>query len=312
MSSRLVLIEDVRNVLIRSGFATSDPKDLLHAGFDIVARKGPIILVIKAVFNADSVNERAVGGMITLTRVIDGSPLIIALKAGSSAVEDGVVYTRTGIPVLSPITFSDMLIEGVPPMVYAASGGFYTRIDSDLLKKVREGGVSLGDLADMGGISRRTVKMYEDGMNAKLDIALRLEERLGMELILPVNPLLWKVERVISQTSEEITNELTRVVFEKLHMIGYAVDQTDRCPFDAITHDEKVMLFTGVDVKRSDISRRAKAICNLSRILKKHAVIFVDRLGMKVNLEGAPLIANDELRKIEDKKRVLELVEERG
>jgi putative transcriptional regulator len=312
VTSRLELIRDVRDVLQRSGFATSDPKDLLHAGFDLVARNGQVILIIKVVLNADSINERGVMGMMTLARVLDGSPIIVALKAGGSVVEDGVVYTRASIPLLSPGTFSDLFLEGVPPMVYAAGGGYFTLVDSELLKQVRRGGVSLGELAELGGVSRRAIRMYEDGKSAKLDVAMRLEERLGVELILPVNPLSWNLEREVPDAGDIHSGKLAKEVFDKLHRIGYEVNQTARCPFDAVTHDERVILFTGVDMKKPDLHRRAKAICNLSRILEKHSVIFVDRLGMRVNLEGAPLIANDELSKINDKKRMLELVEERG
>ena len=312
MASRHELIYFIKDVLDGAGFATSDPKDLLHAGFDIVARRDSLILIIKVSMNADSINERAVASMSTLSHLVDGSPIIVSVKTGKSRVEDGVVYTRAHIPLLSPQTLVDLVVEGVPPLVYAASGGFYTRVDADVLKRVREGGMSLGDLAEYGGVSRRSIKMYEDGMSAKLDIALRLEERLGVELILPVNPLSLDREEGLQKVVQGSAEGLAREVFDKLHSIGYLVDQTRRCPFDAVAHDKKVVLFTGIDMRKQDLHRRAKAICNLSKILEKHSVIFVDKLGERVNLEGAPLIATKELSKIEDKKHMIELVEERG
>ena len=81
-----------------------------------------------------------------------------------------------------------------------------------------------------------------------------------------------------------------------MNHIGYSVLPTARCPFDAVTMDKDVMLFTGVEQKRPGLDRRARAIANLSRVLGKHSVIFVDRLGECVNLEGTPLIGRGELK----------------
>ncbi len=271
-----------------------------------------MILIIKVVLNASSVSERAVVGMATLAKAVDGSPIIIAVKSGKVKIEDGVMYTRANIPMISPRTLFDLVIEGVPPLVYAASGGLYVKVDSDILRKARDGGASLGDLAEVGGVQRRTIQMYEEGMSAKLEVALRLEERLGAELILPVDPLAGREFVPSGFSGAEKSKGLAKEVFEDLNRIGYSVDLAPRCPFDAVTHDDDVVLFTGVDKNRPDINKRAKAIANLSRILEKHSVIFVDKLGEKVNLEGSPLVGSKELKEIESKKRVIELIEERG
>lgn len=310
MISRPLLIQEIRTLLDRAGFATSDPEDIVHASFDIVARRGELILVIKVVLNADSIGEKAVAGMATLAKAVNGSPIIVAPHSGKARIEDGVMYTRASTPVVSPQTLADLFLEGVPPMVYAGSGGFYVKVDADVLKKARERGISLGELAEVGGVQRRTIQMYEDGMGAKLEVALRLEESLGLELILPVDPLSG-CEFPISESSEK-PRGLAKEVYGDLGRIGYSVELARRCPFDALAHDEKVLMFTGIDEKKPDLKRKAKAMTNLSRILEKHSVIFVDKLGERVNLEGAPLVGSKELSKIDDKKRVIELIEERG
>lgn len=310
MRPRENLISEVHGLLIKSGFATSDPRDLVHAGFDIVARKDSLILVIKVAANASSINTSGVAGMLTLSRAVDATPLIVALKSGSQQIEEGVMYTRAGIPLISPGTFHDLIIEGVPPMVYAASGGYYVNIDSQILRKAREGGLSLGDLAEMGGVSRRTIKMYEDGMGAKLEVAMRLEERLKIALILPADPLDVRVGAPVDETG--VRGEgLVREIFLKLHQIGYSVEAANRCPFDAVTQDRRTVLFTGIDKKDHGLERRARAINNLSRILEKHAVIFVDMRGRALNIGGTPIIGCKELDKTEDKKGLMEMIEER-
>jgi len=241
MASREMLLKEVHELLQNSGFATSDPKDLAHAGFDIVARIEQLILIVKVVSNASSLDQNAVAGMATLARAVNGSPLIIAMKNASEPVENGVMYTRAGIPLLSPQSFYDIIVEGVPPLVYAASGGYYVNIDSEILKKAREGGMSLGDLAEMGGVSRRSIRMYEDGMSAKLEVAIRLEERMGVELIIAADPLTSAPEKPKNQKNI-ITEGMARDIFLKLHEIGYSVELANRCPFDAVTQDSHTIL----------------------------------------------------------------------
>lgn len=311
MPSRDLLLKEILKLLQKCGFATSDPKDLVHAGFDIVARRGELILILKVIGNAGSITQHAVAGMAALAGAVDGSPIIISKRTGSETVEDGVMYTRSGIPLLSPQTFQDLIVEGVPPLVYAASGGYFVNVDQDILKKAREGGVSLGDLADMAGVSRRTIQMYEDGMSPKLEVAIRLEERMGVELILPLNPLVTPNEKT-NESEDTVVEGLARSIFLRLHEIGYSVRVADRCPFDAVTHDKETVLFTGIGQKEADLAIRARAISNLSKVLEKHAVIFVDRRGSRLNLSGAPIIGCEELNKAKDKQKIMQLIEERA
>jgi len=310
MKQREQLIADIQNVLQETGFATSDPKDLAHAGFDIVARRGQTILVIKVTLNANSLNESMLAGMKTLAHAVQGSPLLLGIKSGNEKLEEGVSYSRSGIPMISPGTFRDLIVDGIPPLVYAASGGLYVNLDSEILRKAREGGISLGDMAEIGGVSRRTIRMYEDGMNAKIETAVRLEQGLGVELIVPIDPFIGCQTDGLPQKPEP-AHGMAKEIFDKLNSIGYDVQTAARCPFDAVARDRDVVLFTGVDLKKPGLDRRAKALANLSRILEKYSVIFVDRLGERVNLEGAPLIGCGELSKAKDKKKVMELIEER-
>ncbi|MFO7618903.1 MAG: hypothetical protein R6W91_04535 [Thermoplasmata archaeon] len=106
-------------------------------------------------------------------------------------------------------------------------------------------------------------------------------------------------------------DSIAREIFHTLNRIGYSIMPMSRCPFDAVTTDHDVMLFTGIDQKRPGLERRARAIANLSGILEKHPVIFVDKLGARVNLEGTPLIGSEELKEVRDKKKIVELIEER-
>ena len=167
----------------------------------------------------------------------------------------------------------------------------------------------------MAGVSRRTIQMYEDGMGAKLDVALRMEEALGIELISPIDPLS-KISDG-QMTEDELVSGLDvsspmKDIFEHLSEMGYSVQPFSRCPFDALTSDRKTILFTGIGKLESRLGQRAKAIANISKLLERRAVLFVEERKGKTSLEGAPLITYLELEKIGDKKKIIQIIEDRG
>ena len=47
---------------------------------------------------------------------------------GAGSIDENIVYSRFGVPIISLITLSDYLIEGVPPFIFAAPGGLYVRL----------------------------------------------------------------------------------------------------------------------------------------------------------------------------------------
>ena len=312
--NRQEIVQDSISILERAGFSTSDPSYLVHSGFDIVARRDALILVIK-VMASESCSRSSLMGMLALARAVSGTPLIIGSGTSSKGIEDGVVYSRFGIPFMSLETLQDLFIEEVPPLIYSAPGGFYVRLDKSVLARLRQGGLSLGELAEIAGVSRRTIQMYEDGMGAKLSAALRLEKALGIELIVPIDPLTYDGkagEGGEANSFDCLENDLAVNIFEQLNEMGYSVEPTNRCPFDALTTDRENLLFTGVGIIDKKMARRAKAMANISRLLERHSVFFVDDRGRKTSLEGTPLITYVELERIGDKKKVLELIRDRG
>ncbi len=313
--NRQDIVQGTIHILERSGFSTSDPSYLVHSGFDIVARRDALILVIK-VMASDSFSKGSLMGMLALARAVSGTPLIIGTRTSSKAIEDGVVYSRFSIPLMSLNTLRDLFIEEVPPLVYSTPGGFYVRLDRSVLARLRQGGLSLGQLAEIAGVSRRTIQMYEDGMGAKLSVAIRLENALGIELIVPIDPLTYDIKTIEDRELNTLDclgdNVLAANIFEQLNEMGYSVEPTSRCPFDALTTDKENLLFTGVGIIDKRMARRARAMANISQLLKRHSVFFVDDRGRKTCLEGTPLITYVELERMGDKKKVLELIRDRG
>ncbi|MFO7792664.1 MAG: transcriptional regulator [Candidatus Saliniplasma sp.] len=310
---RLQLIENVRDILAKAGFYLSERHFDRNISFDIIARKDDELLIIGVSLNADSSRIRNAKEIKILSDVLEGSPLFVAEKGGNRSLERGVIYSRQGVPLLSLDTLYDMFIEGVPPYVFSAPGGFYVKIDSDLIKKARKDrNVSLSRLADIGGVSRKAIQKYEKGMGADLEVALKLQEFLGEDLILPLNPLDRSDESEYTKEFPEDMSGFDKDIFEYLTSIGYRIVPTWKCPFEAITEDEKDVLLTGVGSEENpEIKKKAKIVSDISHITERDSVIFLKKRVTRVNLEGIPIIDISELSSINSKQDITDLLRER-
>ena len=185
------LINTTRAILAKAGYDVSSALSLRSICFDVVGRKDDKLLIIKILSNVDAFSRDNADEMKVLADALCASPLLIGERSSSGELEPGIVYSRFNIPILS----NETLAEEVPPFIFAAPGGLYVKLDSNLLKAVREErGISLGSLAEIAGVSRRTIQMYETGMGAMIDAAMRLEEFLDVPIIEPVDPFEYKHE----------------------------------------------------------------------------------------------------------------------
>lgn len=305
-------MEEVREALAKTGFFLSERHNARGLCFDIVARRDQTLLLIKVLQNVDAFSNINSEELKMIARTLGGSPLVVGERSGSGPLEEGVIYSRFGVPILSRQTFIDFFEEGVPPFIFSAPGGLYVRLDTAALRKAREERqVSLGTLADIAGVSRRTIQMYLEGMSATVDIALRLEEFLGEPLVVPVDPFAFTIgaEHVLESFSR--LQEFERDVFQRLERLGYEVLPTTRCPFEAFTQHEATTLLTGIGPEDAKLERKAAIVSNIGRVVEKDAVLFVERQTVRINIQGIPVIARQELRRARDLDAVEELIAER-
>jgi len=188
--SRSALVGNVTAMLEDAGFMVSDRCAIRPKSFDIAARRGEDLVLVKILANIDAFNRATGQEMRRLGTYLNATPLVIGLRSRDEDLKPDVVYFRHGVPVFSPDTAYNLFIEEVPPLIYAAPGGLYVNIDGDLLADEREDrDWSLGQLASELGVSRRTVSKYEDGMNASVEVAMTLEEMFDAPLTSPVDVL---------------------------------------------------------------------------------------------------------------------------
>ncbi|MFA7044413.1 MAG: helix-turn-helix domain-containing protein, partial [Bacteroidales bacterium] len=251
--------------------------------------------------------------MKVLAEALSASPVLIGERSSSGALEPGIVYSRFDISIISNDTLADHLLEEVPPFIFAAPGGLYVKLDSALLKEIRESkGVSLGTLAETAGVSRRTIQMYEAGMGAMIDAALRLEEFLKVPIIEPVNPFGYNPKHKTKEY-ELFGNERTEsIIFNHLLDMGFAVTPVSRSPFEALTRSKQMIILTGLGNDDEKLIQKAIIASDISKISGKHSVIIVECKHGLENVESTAIVTKDELKKMDDKEELTDIVLSRG
>ena len=310
--NREQLINEIRDLLAKTGFYLSDKANTRGMSFDIIARRDQNLLLIKVLANVDAFTETNARELKLIARTLDGSPILVGQRSGGGRLEEGVIYSRFGVPILSKETFVDFFAEGVPPFVFAAPGGLYVHLDGDLLRRLRDTkNISLGTLAEVAGVSRRTVQMYLEGMSATIDIALRLEEFFGEPLVIPVDPFAYTKDLEQALVSWDEFDTFEKHVFQKLQNLGFEVVPTLRCPFEALTSDREEIYLTGVRTKNENVEEKVTMVSNISKVAERDSVIFVEKSRVRMSIRGTPIINKDELRKIKEREEIQDLIEER-
>jgi len=313
---RTELLTYIREFLGSAGFSVSDPCTLRLPGFDLVARRGETLLILKVLSNIDGLSEDVAQELHALAYLLKATPLLIGEKNGTNILEDDVVYFRFGIQTVTTATLRNHLLEEIPVRAYAAPGGLYVNLDQEKIRRLRqEKNISLGGFAHHVRVSRRTVRMYEDGMSARIDIADRIEEMFEQTVTMPIDllkPLLMETKQLPYYNKDQgTTKELQSEIFTLLQNIGYRVIPMDRCPFEALSKEKEKILLTCVQEYNKKLAEKAHFISSISKITKKHAVVFTDKDTEKKNLAGTPIIGKKELRKIRDPEDVFTLILER-
>jgi putative transcriptional regulator len=303
---------EVRSLLSKTGFYVSEKNWSRGLSFDLAARRDEVLLLIKVLLNVDALSEAAADELKRIASSLDAASVLLGVKSSSGPLMEGVVYSRFGIPILSFETLKEYLEEGVPPFIFSAPGGLYVRLDAGLLRRAREQlGISLGQMAEVAHVSRRTIQMYLEGMSATVDAAARLEEFLREPLVLPLDPFHFQRGYDITPEGPLDLEDFRNQIMDLLRHLGYQVLLTIKSPFDAITRDEKVLFLAGMERQDRDLGRKAEVVSNLSKVVERDPVIFVERRRARYSLLGVPIIDSAELRKLRGREEMVELVEER-
>ncbi|GAB3029946.1 transcriptional regulator [Natronobiforma cellulositropha] len=325
--SRAALVGNVTAMLEDAGFTVSEQCAIRPKSFDVAARRGGDLILVKILGNIDAFNEATGHEMRRLGSYLHATPLVIGLRSRDENLKPDVVYFRHGVPVLSPDTAYDLFIEDIPPLIYAAPGGLYVNIDGDVLADEREQREwSLGRLASEIGVSRRTISKYEDGMNASIEIAMALEELFNAPLTSPVDVFdgveeVHESEPTPEEPPADPDDEEILAVFTRA---GFRVHPTLRSPFKAVSTDEAEgddrvraetdrddVVLTGNSAFTKAAEKRARIMGSIGHVAHTRSVYFVDR-SKRDSVDGTAIVERDELEGMRDAEELREVIRERS
>ncbi|MCI4352520.1 MAG: helix-turn-helix domain-containing protein [Thermoplasmata archaeon] len=335
-------VQAVQSLLQKAGFFVTDTHSVRPTSFDLMARRDSTLLILKVLKNIDALDAPEADRLRELSKLFGAEALVVGQSSGATELAPGVVYYRYRIPILTEESLTEFLLEGVPPFLFSSPGGIFVRVDGGRLRELREAhNLSLGTLASVAGVSRRTIQLYEGGGGAEVDVVERLERFLQE----PIAQAIHLFSAITGPTpgkagpaadpgaraaggspTEEATptksprrlawtgDALRDGVFRQLDGMGWEVVVTVRCPFDAFTRGspggEQEFLLTGVGTLRS-AQHRAEVLLGLARVAEGHAVFVVGESANRTTIEGVPLVTTKELSRHRGSEEFFELIEER-
>jgi putative transcriptional regulator len=316
--SRSALLGNVTAMFEDAGFTVSDRCAIRPRSFDLAARRGEDLLLVKVLANVDGFDAVTGEEMRRLGTYLSATPMVVALRTRDEDLKPDVVYFRHGVPTINPDTAMNLFVEGVPPLIYAAPGGLYVNIDGDLLSDEREQrGWSLGRLATELGVSRRTVSKYEDGMNASIEVAVKLEEMFEQPFTDPIEVMegAGEVRDAEPTPDDPDPDDEDEQVLHVLTSAGFTVHPMARAPFNAVSEDtdrREDPVLTGHSPFTRSAEKRARLMSSLGEVTRTRSVYFTEESAKRDSVDGTALVSCEELAGIDDPDEIRDLIRERS
>lgn len=318
-------IERIRSLLERAGFYVANTQGVRPSSFDLAARRDATLLLVKVLKNIDALDAEEALRLRELGRLFPATVLVVGQASGAAELDDGVVYSRYEVPIVSEATLQEYLEKAIPPFLYASPGGAFARIDGERLRFLRQTrGLSLGTLASIAGVSRRAIQLYEEGQGAEATVVERIEAFLDAPIVRPVDLFRSdgpapKGRRKLPRGRESATgpdappprtgDALRDGVLAQLGGMGLEVTVTVRAPFDALARTPAVLL-AGVGSLRTAL-HRAEVLHGIARVAEGHAMFVVREHVHRPSIGGLAILNVTELRRHRDPEDLLEEISER-
>lgn len=307
MDNKKAFLDHAAEFLIKEDFLISNTVSRA-ACFDLIAKKHSFLMILKFLFNIDSISPELATDLKVISRFLSAYPLIIGEKARNHPLEDGVLHQRQGLGALTFKTFTDIFCRNTYPLVKSQRGGYYVNLDGEKLKRIRLAlDISVGELADHLGVSRTMVYSYENsGFGMTVQTMVKLEEFFSDSFTLPLNVF------TIPPRSDDEAGGSPEWPFIRLGDIGFGVRTVKRAPFDALAKGDDNLFLSKVEKNPESRSERLKVIKEVSDISNCLAFLITDSNDCNENVMGIPIIRHKELEDLECQEEFIEIIEERS
>jgi len=277
--------------LREAGFEVSQMCCSRLSCFDFIAKKRATTILVKVISEVDALPDSASRELKIIASRIPAAALLISKTSHGKPLEDDTVYCRNNVHVINEKTIINIAQQTGNPLVYAGPGGYTVQVDGSLVERRRkELGLSIGQLATMIGVSRRTLYGYERGMaKASVSSAYKLAETLGVPVAKPINVLEKtrnQPECLVLKTKHDLmTKMLLRQVFKKFNSCN--ISPVHKAPFDFIMSvpNENYLIIGGVATSdEPDLDSRVNEILSICRVIYAYPVLITENRKAKPDL----------------------------
>jgi putative transcriptional regulator len=286
--------------LKESGFQISQICCSRPSCFDFAARKGNKAVLLKVNSDVDTFSAQSAQELKVIAGRVSAVSIVVSQQTHGKPLADDTVYSRNGVSVVTEKTIKNLALQTASPLICAAPGGYSVEIDGELLEKRRkELGLSVGKLAAMIGVSRRTLYGYERGMaRASVKSAYKLAETLGVPVAKPIN-VLERIQRhhqcLLFKAKQTVAGEtLLQKVLRKFAFCD--VFPVYKVPFDFIINvpDSNCVIVGGVALNSErNLDNRMDEIVSVCRVIRARPVLIMEKPS--ISSKNVSCVCIDEL-----------------
>ncbi|MDD5318021.1 MAG: helix-turn-helix domain-containing protein [Candidatus ainarchaeum sp.] len=294
---RETVLRGAASLLERKGFQTFTCSGT-HACFDLVARRGSELFLVKALENVDAFSGEQARDMAKIASMFGSRALLLGEATKEGKMLDGVLYERHAIPTVTVRTLGG-IVEGEFPEARKFKVLAFAIDSGKLAGARRKKKLKMGALAEASGISRVTLSRYERGETGASEENLeKLEGVLGTGLRKPIDP--FQAPATGAPVDEETA----------FSFLGFTCVKAESAPFE-IAARHKRRLFAGEEADRRTMKKRAEIYANISGMLDSlPCFLLAESKANQIN--GIPVLRVGELKRIREERELLKLLQERS
>jgi len=307
-------LEAAETVLKAAGFTMSRPCISRPSCFDFaVRREGNLILVkiLPDIGNLTLIDSQELG---EISGCFSAASMIIGQEARERPLEDDTIYRRYNISAVNLKTFENVVLHNVRPLIQANPGGYYVEIDGGAIRQRRQDlGLSVGEVADMVGISRRTIYGYERGLaKASVPAAYKLVWALGIPVAKSMDIFQTRIpqrqNRFLRTAKRAFArSRLLNKIFKKLTLLQ--ITTVKKAPFDFVMQvsEPRMQIVGGVaDAEELELSTRIDEILSVSKVIGARPILISE--GPRPCERNIPYICCEDFSRIKNQEDLIQSV----
>ena len=270
----------------------SYPEDHRRRGIDIAASRQDHSVLIKVVEDTSDLSPRDIKELRSSSHLLGVDSIVVAERNKGVDIDNIVAIEKSGVYMVSVEGLRAALRNEI--YVVHRQGNLYMRVNGEKLRSERiKRGYSLGDIASLLGVTRRSVYLYEQGrVEVSLSTALKLLDLFGDEIFEPI-PVLgegsqqhYNVRQQTRQLHVQGEETVTEKALEGIARVGGEAVEVKRIPPDIVARLDRERMLIVVEKRRDrKFEKRVRETVKVAHHVKARVMALVQSPDKRVIAE---------------------------